>query len=373
MNYTLNAIKGQQWNKEVYITNIPFVQINEICRVDEEVQRKRDAKKIKDIAEYIEAGIIGERAMSGFSSIVTSLRYATVRYEESTNELKISTRGKLYISDGQHREGGIEAFCSKVFKKIEDARNENDVTAMEYWQNILEELEKITIPVVIFTNLTKEEEQQLFFDMNNLATPVNASQALKYDQNDKYNIIAKILEKEIPIIRKYGINKTAKALNEKNKEIATLKIWNNCMRILLNGPTDSDMKKKWNDSWEISSKKDLCLKFWDSFFSILPDGFNDKDKYIVTKSVYLQGVSAFGNKIINNFPSDQWRDLVLSLKNFDWSNTNNIYEKYGGGYLLKSKSRNGDIVEKFKFKGTRAAINSVSQALEEYTLEKVTE
>lgn len=366
--YSFKAIKGQEWSKPTYTASISFVQLAELCRVDPDVQRNADTKRMESIAQYILDGFTGKRFMTGFNAIVTSLRNSSLEYNEETCEVRISTRGKLYISDGQHRCGGIRICVEMVESELEKARSDDDKDALEYWGHILKNLEETNLPVVIFTQLTKDEEKQLFHDLNNLGVSVNQSQALDLDQNDTFNRLSKNLEIEIPQLKKYGLNKTAKTLSDKNLQVATLGIWNNCNRILLNGSNDKEMNEPWNESWNFEEKKELCKEFWQTFFNVLPEDFVDKEKYIITKSAYLQGVAAFGHKLIFENKAENWKKLIFKLRNFDWSYTNDVYSKYGGGSLgIKKDSKTGMQSTKFYFKGTRAAINSVSQSLEEYT------
>lgn len=370
MEYTFKAVQGEQWGKVTYTATIPFIQLGDICRVDADVQRKADSARIEEIAQYILDGLTGKRFMAGFNSIVTSLRYSTLSYNDNICEVRISTRGKLFTTDGQHRLGGINHLVNKVEKELDEAVNNNDRETMEYWQNIMKRLEEMTISVLIFTDLTKDEEEQLFHDLNNLGVQVNQTQALKLDQNDKFNRIAKQLINEIDCVKKFGINTVSKTLSDKNKEIATLGTWNYCMRILLNGLTDKEIKQNWNNSWNYGEKKDICLEFWREIFSIMPEDFVDKEKYMITKASYVQGIAAFGHKIIFQDNLRGWKELIQKLKDFDWGYKNDSYSKYGGGSISIKNSKDGQVIEKFYFKGTRAAINSVSSVLEEYVLKK---
>ncbi|MFR5264849.1 DNA sulfur modification protein DndB [Clostridium sp.] len=360
MKYKFKAIKGIQFDNEVFTCNIGFDDLGNMTRVDSEVQRKKDSEKVASIVTYILESLKGDRPMSGFSAIVTSARYEKMTYNEDTCDLEMNTQSKLYISDGQHRAAALNEVKEFILNKLESV----DISEEKvYWEKIYEKFANYTIPVIIFLNLNKANEQQLFHDMNNLATPVNPSQALKYDQNDKYNMIAKEIEQEIDILRNMGINKIDKSLNSKSTEIATLKIWNNAIRILLNGPNESDMKKPWNSEWNYNKKKDLCKTFWEIFFDILPEDFNNKEKYIVTNSGFIQGVAAFGYQILTTKTEKEWRQAILKLQDFNWAIDNDIYGEKGGLLIVTSKN-----VKKFKFKGTRAAINSVSSALQNFII-----
>lgn len=366
--YSFKAIKGQQWFKPTYTASISFVQVADLCKIDPDVQRNADHKRMEAIAEYILDGFSGKRFMTGFNAIVTSLRNSSLEYNEDTCEVRISTRGKLYIADGQHRCGGIKLCVEKVEAALEEARNSDDKEGLEYWGSILKDLEETNLPVVIFTDLMKNDEKQLFHDLNNLGVSVNHSQALYLDHNDQFNLLSKKLENEIVQLKKFGLNKVAKTLSDKSTQVATLGVWNNCNRIVLNGSTDKEMNKEWDESWDFSEKKELCKDFWQTFFNVLPEDFVNKEKYMITKSAYLQGVAAFGHKIIFEDKISDWKSRIIKLQNFDWSYSNDAYTRYGGGSLaVKINKKTGTEYTRFYFKGTRAAINSITKVLDNYT------
>jgi|GEM_PF-1168218 len=364
LEYTFSSIKGKQWGKIIYSTNISFAQIGEICRIDEEVQRRADKKRMEEIAGYILDALIGKRFMAGFNSIVTSLRYANPQYEDDKKVIRVSTMGKLYVSDGQHRLGGIKIALERILSNLDEAREENDHDGMRYWEELLQQFEELTIPVVIFIKLTKDEEKQLFHDLNNLSASVTQTQALNFDQTDPYNRLSKELENEIPLIKKYGIEKTSKQLSDKRREVATLATWNIANRILLNGNTNAD--KHWNKDWNYEDKKLVAKDFWSALLEVLPEDYTDKTKYLITKSSVIQGLAAWGHKLIFEDENLSWKSIVHQLRNFDWGYSNDIYARYGGGALSQ---KNG--VMRFYFKGTRAAIKSIPLALDDYLTKPV--
>jgi DGQHR domain-containing protein len=363
MEYTFKAIQGKQWNKTTYTAQIPFARIATIGKVDVEVQREADSSRMDNIADYILKPYQDNTVSAAFNALVTSLRYVDLIYDKDKSEIRISTRAKLYICDGQHRFGGIVKAVNRVEENLEEATNKNDIKAIDYWQNILKNLDEMTIPVVIFTGLKIEEEKQLFHDLNKLGVQVNQTKALSLDKNDIYNRIARQLVEEIDCVKEFGINNTAKNLSDKNREIATLGTWNYCMRIFLNG--SKDMKKPWNSIWSFEEKKNECLVFWREIFDIMPDDFVNREKYMITKAAFIQGIAEFGYNITRDKSLDLKKEIA-KLKGFDWGYYNDEYSKYGGGAIVKNKNKKGKEMERFYFKGTRAAINSVSAVLEDY-------
>lgn len=364
MSVEFNA-KGSRFNqfgKTAFVTHLPFSQISSVILVDEEVQRKRDNKRMLSIAEYILAYMKGERGAAVFNAITTSLRGTVVLYDSSTGIVRFSLRGQLHVEDGQHRCGGIELALQMAEAERNAAEETGDHEILDYWNSILEKFDDYSIPVVIFTNLSYSEEKQHFHDLNNLAVAVTSTQALHFDQADPFNQLSKALIEMIPQIEHYGIEMQAKVLSDTKKEVATLATWNYCTRIMLNGSMDQQIKRKWDRNWNLGEKAHELSEFWNHLLNVMPNDFNDRRKWMISKSVFIQGLAAWGHEIIKH---DDWDEKIAALKGFDWSYENDAYGAHNGGGMKEVKDRRSGIVvgKKFQFAGTRAAINSIPKVL----------
>ncbi|MBE6062578.1 MAG: DGQHR domain-containing protein [Clostridium butyricum] len=361
MQYIFKGIKGMQWGKEVYVSQITFNEIQAICRVDNDVQREVNKSRIDEIADYILKPFKNTSINAGFNSLVGSLRLEDLEstkliYDEKNNDIRVSTSTKLYICDGQHRYNGMLRALDRVKEELQKSKTNNDIENEKYWKSVQEKISEMSIPIVIFIGLTVNEEKQLFYDLNNLSIPVSKSIGLERDNNNMYNRIAKQLAEEISLVKVWGIDSQKKELGVNSRKIATLATWNDCVKILING--EADANNPWNDSWDFDQKKKLCLEFWNEIFNIMPKEFTNKRHYIVTKTgYYMKGIAEFGHNIINSNVKG-YKGRVAKLKRFNWQCNNKIYSKYGWN---QSKDKKGYICS-----GTKSGIKDVSKILQEY-------
>lgn len=143
-NFSVNRM--EQNEKEFWTLSVPSDVLAETCFVtsryddpEEGFQRNLNEKKAKQIANYID---------NGFGTIPTSIILSAQNEAEievksrKTISFKNSNKAFLII-DGQHR-----VWAYKLAKKT------------------------IRVPVVIYSGLTKQEEAQVFIDVNSKQTPV---------------------------------------------------------------------------------------------------------------------------------------------------------------------------------------------------------
>ena len=131
-------------------------------------------------------------------------------------------------------------------------------------------------------------------------------------------------------------------------------------------------KKDWNNDWDYEEKKSIVKEFGSNILDVLPDDYTNKEKYMITKAAFIQGLAAWGHKLIFEDKTPNWKSVVYELHDFDWGYTNDIYAKYNGGSIQEKKNRRTkETTQRFYFKGTRAAINSIPQALNDYVTRPV--
>lgn len=117
----------------------------------------------------------------------------------------------FWIIDGQHRRKGIQLvfeFLDYVttYKKyptkgsLINIKEKNELSSEELkiWSECVEMSKACTVSLEIHLGLGKEEERQLFHDLNNLQRKVEASLALQFDQSNPVNqFIKEVLLDEI--------------------------------------------------------------------------------------------------------------------------------------------------------------------------------
>ncbi|MCQ6561526.1 DNA sulfur modification protein DndB [Paenibacillus mendelii] len=350
---TVGASKGQQNGKTTFVTQLPYNRLKSWLTIDTARQRRVFPKKVDDLEKYVIDGFNGQ--YSGFNAIAVSLRNGELNYDEKTGTIYLPDEHegvRFFICDGQHRYYGI----IQAYERASNMRWEIDEEGeRENWERIFNAFGTSTLPVVIYTGLTLDEEEQLFSDMNFKATPVNQSKALQHDKRDIYNKLAKELANEIPDIAKFGVDIESKVLSDKLEYISTLATWNRVNRILINGPKETDLAKEWDDEErDYDTTKAKLKAFWEDLLAVLPDDYNNRGKYMITKSVYIQGLAAWGHKLFN-MPRNDRQTVLQKLSDFNWGYDNVDYAKHGGGNLNKGR---------MQFIGTRAAIKSIPAVLD---------
>ena len=143
VSYT--AILVPQGDVRFYTLAMPTTVLAQTCVVDDYrgnpldgFQRTLDEKRAKEIAAYINAGHTIPTAI-----VLSAQPEAELRYARKTRTLKFKvTPASFLVLDGQHRVYGFN-FCKPL-----------------------------RVPVVIYNNLTRQEEAKLFMDINTKQRPV---------------------------------------------------------------------------------------------------------------------------------------------------------------------------------------------------------
>jgi len=351
---TLNSIKisfkgskGSQFGRDTYTTMMPFNKLESFFKVFPEVQRKLSKPRVKSISKYILDGL--EKKRMTFLSAITVTCKEEIEYndEESTIDVDISTI--FSVNDGQHRSEAIKLALTTLKNTIESSDNVNE---KEKLKEKLEVLENMTIPVVIFTGIDQKGEQQLFHDLNLLAGKPNKSIALNFDSSDLYSTLAKDLAKENEKLVSLGVE-TEKTQIRGNNKIMVLSTLRNMLCYIITG-ANKDKEgilniENYNDYY-ITLDEIITL-----LFNNLPDDAPNRDNYILGTAATLQGIGKYLNEVIYNSDNLGWESEVNKLGKISWTHDSNIWEGYGGSYILEKK--------KFVFTGTSAGINGVYEAL----------
>ncbi|MFX3636323.1 MAG: DNA sulfur modification protein DndB [Candidatus Pristimantibacillus sp.] len=356
MNNQSNSIEvkfpgaaGNQFGRNTYLSVIPFKSVERFLMVFPEVQRKINMSRVKQIAEYVIRGTI-DRNYS-FLSAVTATCRGPIRYDEESKQVSIDLNATLSINDGQHRIAGIKMALNTLKK---DISKESDSLKKEELTKRLERLEKMHIPVVIFDNMDEQHEQQLFHDLNLMASKPTKSVSLKFDNTDPYTLMAKEVSLDNHYLLKYGVETEKTQLRDNNTNLMLLSTLRNMISYIIAG-NDKDK----------GSEDTLCLANYDTWkaeieeildilFESLPNDCNDRTKYIIGLAVTLQGIGKYIYNLRNG-DSLNWKDYLVGLKDINWKHNNRMWNGYGGSY--------DERLERFVFGGTGGGINGVCNAL----------
>ncbi|MFS0824764.1 DNA sulfur modification protein DndB [Bacillus sp. 1P02SD] len=340
--------KGNQFGRDTYVTMIPFNKLESFFKVFPEVQRRLNKPRVKSIAKYILDGLDKKR-MTFLSAItVTCKDEIDYNEEESTIDVDIST--VFSINDGQHRSEAIKLAIATLKENIENTSNHNE---REKLIEKLNNLENMTIPVVIFTGIDQKGEQQLFHDLNLLAGKPNKSIALNFDSSDQYNKLAKDLAKNNEQLLRLGVETQKTQIRGNNKQIMVLSTLRNMLCYIITG-ANKDKEgllniETYNDYYNTLDEIINLL------FEVLPEDATNREEYLIGTAATIQGVGKYLNEVIYKQNSIDWQSEIKKLGTINWSHSSPIWEGYGGSYIPEKK--------KFVFTGTSAGINGVYEAL----------
>ncbi|MFD1394554.1 DNA sulfur modification protein DndB [Kroppenstedtia eburnea] len=307
-SYNFPAIRGKQAGKNYYVVMCPLRLIPKIFLFDEEeippeyrAQRILNKNRIPEMTNYIvehpddyvfsslTASVDGEMNFEPFSKKST--------YKDLGN-LKISLDSRFLINDGQHRRAAIE----EALKIAPELGNE-------------------TISVVFFHDEGLKKSQQIFADLNRHAVNTTSSIGILYDHRDELALITKEIVDEIPLLSRYT-DKEKVSLSKNSPKLLSLNhIFNANLRLLGKSKGDSIT----------GEERDFLKAYWGLLCETLPEWNQVLEKKISPRELRMQSIVAHGvfveavaivGKYIYDHYGEGWREVLVELKELDWSRTN---------------------------------------------------
>ena len=285
---TISGIRGMQFGKEIFATVLKFKDLRRFLEVFPNVQRNISKRKVAKIKTYTISGVENPKLMRFFPAITVTAR-GDVFYDRSANRIAIDTNNSnLSVNDGQHRFYGIDGAILELKVRSNKAK---DSATKEKIDRYLEELENMVIPMTIFNNLTEEEEMQLFYDSNNLASRPSRSATIKLSQTDYIAKMAREIAEENTYLKRYGVETDKMSIQRNNPNTVLLTTvyamiknlyWTEYMNNFdfINAETYAEYKMLTSDTFT-------------KIFASLPDDMDTKDKYILDKSYALKGIAKY--------------------------------------------------------------------------------
>jgi Uncharacterized protein conserved in archaea len=319
--------------------------------IDPEVQRKLSSPRKKAIAQYIFRALSGESYGAFFAPVVGSKRQ----------------NGEIAILDGQHRFFGLLFAYEIIMERLDtlnklalggegvkkkDARHfeGKDIhKEQEKHQQWLEIIGGSTLPIMAYLNLSKEQEQQLFHDTNNLGVKVAKSLALYFNHSDKFIGLTRwVNEYEVvkPLIQ---------PMNEGTKlQPEYLFMFSTVYKAIATLFNKEDIKSV-NDEQVLQDVQD----FFDIVVGSLPDDVLTGE-YIYRHAGTLPGIALFANRMRATKGVDWKKTLVDALGKVSMSQTNDMFVTIGKA--LRDENR------KVTFSGSNGATAAVYKVLDALAL-----
>lgn len=268
-------------NKAMMTTQISVRDILQVYEIDDSVNRDINYARKKPISKYIdsfdsEIGIFLPSLV--FSFYVDPTKY----YNRENKELRIPTGLKLKVLDGQHRIKGLEYLL----------RSMND---KERKEKILDS----TMTAQIYFGLSKNDERNLFADINSNARRVSMSLITKYDTRDITKVLIRDLYNSCTALQIAGVEFNKSRIVRPASTLfctsARLKVFISC---LLFGKINISKKNE----QLIKDKYDEILVFLDKFFTVLfdvlPSNPGDVTKYMLGHEALQNAIALYLHEVI---------------------------------------------------------------------------
>jgi len=171
----LNAVEGNQFGKRVITVHCTVNDVLKFIDTDRSVQRELDPDRVTAIGRYIEYGLDGNNIY--FSPLLFSARGRGAFLSES-QQYCLSTGERLYVLDGQHR---IRAF-EQIKNRLESIMERGSTVELERKYELLC---NFPITLQVYRDLNKDEERQLFTDVNLKASAVHNTMLIMYGDTSR--------------------------------------------------------------------------------------------------------------------------------------------------------------------------------------------
>lgn len=277
MNEELRTtIKGhyfEQFGHEILLTTMPFKYIQSIFEVDHHVQRELDPRRRNVIRDFILHTV---EETFHFSPFVYTARGNLIKRGENW-EIKPGT--KLFIIDGQHRSAALRSALHKLQitkETLEEMSNKSE--EIEQIDRAIQKLENYPITMQIYLNLSTQEEQQMFTDLNTERKNAHSGLIMKYEQRDEYVLLARHIANKLANFLE--VETILSRLTVQNTSITNLVIMKKCNLALFEGVLthkEGEPKLKYCGQEEMEA---IAFKFFKMWHDIFPCGGGNRKQYV---------------------------------------------------------------------------------------------
>lgn len=347
---TLDAIRGEQFGRDIYTTVIKFKDLDKFLVAFPEVQRNINPRKISLIKSYLLSGLEKDTLEMRFFSAVTCTVRGSIYYDDQLKRIAVDTNmSKLSINDGQHR-------INAIAKTLEDLENDlvksRKKERTERIHNYIKQLKEMVIPVIIFDGMTEENEKQLFHDLNNLAQRPSRNTNILLNQQDLFSRMAREIALENRYFVHYGVEFEKQSIMKSNPNTFTLGVIYESIKELL--MEEYNYNRKFLTEENYKSYKDRVEYVLNSILYTLPGDINDK-KYMFNKSYTLKAICKFyrESKMLDLQLTDD--QFLQTIQKVDWTYNYEFWKEYGA---IKSLNNTN-----FIFGGTNGGVRNILNCL----------
>lgn len=305
--FSFPAVKGIQASMEYYVVMVPLDCIPKLFTFTDEnlppeirSQRTLNKARIPEIRDYI----LNNPTSYVFSALTASID-GDVSFEATVPSsylgmLSISMSAKMLINDGQHRRAAIEG----ALKKNPDLKYEH-------------------VSMVLYHDIGLKRSQQIFSDLNRFAIRPTKSLNILYDNRDSLSLLVKDVIKAIPDFGNL-IDKEHTSIPNRSIALFTLSAIHHGTKALLKDlttPADEQLQ--------------FAIKYWSIVYDNMPEWQDVASKKVKSSeirstslsplSITIRSLGQVGNELFIKY-SNNWKQKLKSLKKFDWSKTNPLWQ-----------------------------------------------
>lgn len=301
-------------NKGIVSSQITIEELLNSYVIDHEVNRDVNYGRLPDLVKYLESSTMAPGIF--VPAFVFSYRgISGLRYDNERGILWLEDKALVTI-DGQHRIKAIEKYVEK---------NSEDVN-----------FKKNTVTIQVYFGLSKDDERQLFVDINSKAKRVSRSLVMQYDSREISNLLVNELYKNCKILQAVGVElEKSKVQRPGNTAFATGLRLKTFLYYLLYGKKTLSKKDEELLHKHYDDVVSFSVRFFDELLGGGPEKPGDVRQYILGHEPVQNAIAMFFNETFITFDQHGlqimgvWEDAVEELAGLDWSVNNVVWRRMG--------------------------------------------
>ncbi|MFB6468526.1 DNA sulfur modification protein DndB [Cytobacillus sp. Hz8] len=302
----IEGIGYNQFGKKVLATQIRFSTLEALFEVDPEVQRKLDPIRRVEIRQFILESL--KNIDFYFSPFVFSARGAIKKTEHGW---ELQPGSKLYILDGQHRASALSSALSHLISQKETAEEAGNINEARTIQDYIEKLKEYPIAMQVYLDLSTQDEQQMFTDINTERKEAHIGLIMKYDHRDTYTELTRQVAKQLE--HQFEIEQELSRLTYQNSAVTSLTIMRKCLLALFEGNLTVKKGNANFGSYTPDEVMAISLAFFESWLHLFPKQMANRKKY-VTGLTGIQVALALTIYELNKKHSIPHQKAIMQLK-----------------------------------------------------------
>lgn len=288
--FEIPAVRGIQAGREFFTINAPFGVLKRLVAFDtgnvlSRSQRDVNPTRAKKISQYIRDNF-DSYVLTSLSGVINE-RPAFIESEHANvGLLKVNMDSEILLFDGQHRTTGIiDAISHDV-----NLRSDN-------------------IPLMLFVDMTLEERQQAFSDINGHTVKPSTSISDTYNQRDDLPLLVVALAKELPAFINL-VDFERNVIGRNSEFLFPVKILKDATARLLgikpNAKLTDEQREIAREFWQACAKPLL----WQAFRCWEDSADEFRAGYISSHGVFLNALGVVGQCLLAQYGNvDKLADL----------------------------------------------------------------